>query len=658
LTAEIVDQVSPDEPIDTDNHHPDPNALPEIEPFYYPEYQILSPAADVALQTMTPAWNADRFFDRYQNIVRYCNPKEMYYIWNGFLWMPDHYDEIKKLCREHIEAMLIDAINHNLTLVNPTVLKHLTKSLSPTGVRDMMFFLQAGMITVREEMLDSDKDRVNVLNGVINLSTVTYELPDQNRYITRRMNVTYSPCAECPQWIDHLNLIFANDAATIESFKTICGYTLLKENPEQLFFVLKGGGENGKSVTLNVLSHIFGEYAVNADPRTFMHRRSNDTSPRSDVARLYHAHLITAVEPSEGVRLNEGLLKAITGHDKITSRELYEKEQERYLEGKIFFATNHEPVIKDSTHGMLRKIIKIPFNVLIPLHKRDDQIENKLKEEAAGIFNWLLNGLRLWYQNNQKIKLSQAITDATAEFRDTIDIYREFFTVDVLITGNEKDTISKKDLFQHFLQWYSDKHGEYPPTKQKEFSKICQDHGITKDRRTMYGWVWLGVKHLTIADIEHKKNDADKKVDNRNEKVAKIAQAIKNGLSAEQIFDLHMQEGNQDILKNHEGLPDKAHGSSLVHAPSETVPDNHMQDSQSHEHMNIDEPICESLQNSVLTRGLSGKVHGSSLVHAPSETVPDNHIWYGALVCTSSCGPGERANCKSDPSKCGRGVPP
>lgn len=542
-------------------------SLPCIPEFQYPDYVPISMAHDVVGNHFSPAWNAERFIERYQNIVKYCAPKKQYYLWDGYFWKPDAYNEVHRLCFEQIHDMICDPV----AVSHAPLLKHLAGSISSSKIRDMMFFIEANRITVREEEIDADPDRVNVLNGVLNLDAVEWEAPNRDRFITRRMGVAYDPGAKCPLWLAHLNLIFGGDQETIRSFQMIAGYSLLRTNPEQVFFICHGEGENGKSVTLNVLSHIWGEYALNADPRTFMFRRADDTSVRSDVARLYGAHLVTAMESGEGVRLNEGLLKAITGHDKITSRELYEKEQERYLEAKVFFATNHEPTIKDASHGMLRRILKIPFSIQIPAEKRDDQIEKKLIAESPGILNWILDGLRAWKDNSRKLKLSAAITDATSAFRNSIDEYREFFETDVEITNSTTDIVQKKNLFERFQEWYSDKHGEYPSIKQKQFNRVCEAHKISRSKRTELGYCWIGIRIRSRLEIVHMHN-------------------VK---------------------------------------------------------MNLDEPHPVNSPISTLTRSLLGNVHGSSFLHP---------VDVNGYMCGSICGPNERQNCASNPSKCGRGV--
>jgi P4 family phage/plasmid primase-like protien len=632
---EIAEQMEIEEEVVAPCHSHEP--IPEIPLFELPEHNAISQGLHVNpfVGKFTPVWDADRFEDRFCGIVRYCHSREKYYIWNGLYWEPDERGRIRELCEALINDLIRDPVSANF--VNAELLKHLVRSHTPTGIRDMMFFLEANRMVVLEDELDSDMNRINVKNGVLNLETVQCEAPDRDRFITKRMNVMYTPGATCPLWLDHLSLIFDGDQATIDSFQMISAYaTLLRQNPEQIFIIAHGAGENGKTVTFGVLSYIADEYAISADPRTVEYQReSKDGSAHcSDVVRLFGSNLIIIEEGKEGGRLNEAFLKRIAGHSKITARAAYGKtEVSDYLDGKIIYLTNHMPVIKDTTHAMLRRLLKIPFNVIIPPHKRIDKYEERLYTEAPGILNWLLDGLRAWHDNNNKIKLSQKITDATTELKESTDEYREFFIEDVEITGNPKDRIAKKELFQFFETWHSDKFGEYPPMKQKEFNIICKNHGIVKDERMTAGWLWVGIKHLSSIDREDKKRVIDDNDNKRKIKALEIALAIKNGKPIEEIEKLYDDNHKEDNHCNSD--------ISEIHIQKDS------ENIKKYELMNVHERSPNSLQSEHVRVESSGEVHTRSYVH--------NHPVDG-FICSSICNEHAQTMCISDPSKCGRGV--
>ena len=110
-------------------------------------------------------------------------------------------------------------------------------------------------------------------------------------------------------------------------FRRWPGIHFIAGNPEQVMFILHGTGKNGKSVTLETLSRVWGEYSVNIAPESLMQRRNNE-APRGDIARIAGARLITSSEGEDGARLAESIIKMLTGGDRVTVRRLYEKEFE------------------------------------------------------------------------------------------------------------------------------------------------------------------------------------------------------------------------------------------------------------------------------------------------------------------------------------------
>lgn len=88
---------------------------------------------------------------------------------------------------------------------------------------------------------------------------------------------------------------------------------------------------------------------------------SRERLEATDNSRLKGARLVTSVEPNEGMRLNEGLLKQLTGDDMITARKLYGDEFEYRPEFKLWVATNHKPTIRGTDVGIWRRIHIIPF---------------------------------------------------------------------------------------------------------------------------------------------------------------------------------------------------------------------------------------------------------------------------------------------------------
>jgi putative DNA primase/helicase len=126
-------------------------------------------------------------------------------------------------------------------------------------------------------------------------------------------------------------------------------------------------------------SALAGDYGTQADFRTFIEAK-NDRGPRDDVAELFGARVVTAVEVGEGKRFNESLVKSLTGSDTVRARFLYESAFQFKPQFKLFLAANHKPVIRGTDEGIWRRVRLIPFTVQIPVRAGQGSA-SKLRDE-------------------------------------------------------------------------------------------------------------------------------------------------------------------------------------------------------------------------------------------------------------------------------------
>ncbi|PEO93949.1 DNA primase, partial [Bacillus toyonensis] len=92
------------------------------------------------------------------------------------------------------------------------------------------------------------------------------------------------------------------------------------------------------------------------------------------------------------MRLDEGLVKQLTGGDKVTARFLYENEFDFMPQFKLWMATNHKPIIRGTDDGIWRRMAIIPFTVQIPKEKVDKRLKHKLRRELKAILHWAVEG--------------------------------------------------------------------------------------------------------------------------------------------------------------------------------------------------------------------------------------------------------------------------
>src|SRR5262249_9400947 len=151
-------------------------------------------------------------------------------------------------------------------------------------------------------------------------------------------------------------------------------------------FFLHGLGANGKSVFLNTVSGILGDYHRAAPIETFTASRS-DRHP-TELAMLRGARLVTATETEEGRHWAEARIKALTGGDPISARFMHQDFFEFIPKFKLMIAGNHKPSLRSVDEAIRRRFNLVPFSVTIPAEERDETLAERLRTEWPGILDW------------------------------------------------------------------------------------------------------------------------------------------------------------------------------------------------------------------------------------------------------------------------------
>lgn len=408
--------------------------------------------------------NAQRFTDAYGEVIRYSYIRKGWYYYNGKTWVTDQEGKIKTLADKVIEKMKDEPVyvpsGADEEEMKKAFTKHVKASRSSRGKTNMLKESEH-LLPIKPEAFDNDHDLFNVQNGYLNLKTGKLHDHDKNKFFTKISAIEYTDKIDCPLWIEFLNQIFNNDKGLINYIQRAIGYSLSGSTEEQMMFILYGNGRNGKSVFLDIITEMFGNYATNIQPQTIMVKQQS-SGANSDIARLNGARLVTTTEPNEGVRLDEGLVKQLTGGDKVTARFLYEDEFEFAPQFKLWMATNHKPIIRGTDDGIWRRMAIIPFTVQIPEDKVDRSLKHKLRRELTAILNWAVEGYMLWRSTG--LNEPQTIKDQRKEYRTEMDSIEAF--IEECCIRDEKSKVKSKELYQSYREWASD-NGQYMMSSTK-----------------------------------------------------------------------------------------------------------------------------------------------------------------------------------------------
>lgn len=342
--------------------------------------------------------------------------------------------------------------------------------------------------------MDRDGMKLNTPDGVVDLKTGDIMKNDPQFYMTRMTGVEYSPHVSCTRWRQFISEIFDGDEDLINFVHKAVGYSMVGSTEEQMVFFCYGEGQNGKSVFLDVLSEIMGSYAVNIQPETIMVKRAGGgNGANSDIARLKGARFVTTSEPDEGARLSEGIVKQLSGGDKVTARKLYGSEFEFSPELKLWMATNHKPVIRGTDKGIWRRIAMIPFNVTFS--NPDKKLIHKLRAEASAILGWMIEGCIKWQREG--LKKPKAVMDANQEYRNEMDVIERFLESGYVRIG-EGESCAAMVIFSKY-QEYANNTDEFSMSMTKFGAELSKRFQKRKDPTGKIVYDGIGISNKIVV---------------------------------------------------------------------------------------------------------------------------------------------------------------
>jgi len=341
---------------------------------------------------------------------------------------------------------------------------------------------------------DTDPWLLCCANGVVDLRTGELRPAKPGDMLHKSTNIRFDPTAKCPRWERFLQEVFLRDEEMIDFIHRAIGYTLTGLMSDFLF-ICYGTGSNGKSVFLTVLEKLAGEYGISAPASTFKEKRG-DMVP-NDLARLAGARFCKSVEVREHIVLNEERVKALTGGDRISARFLHKEFFEFYPTAKVWWAVNHKPIIRDTTHAMWRRIKLIPFEARFEPSLGNweprEKLLAELEAELPGILSWAVRGCLEWQERG--LEPVERVKRATEEYRKESDLIERF--LEECTISKPEASIKASELYSEFRRW-AEINGELVISKQM-FGRRMAEKGYRKVRKEK-GVYYLGLGLIAMDE--------------------------------------------------------------------------------------------------------------------------------------------------------------
>lgn len=394
--------------------------------------------------------------------LRYVPERRKWLLWDGSRWeeQADSATVEQRVIQtaRNIQAWAVKNIA-NLGQ-RAEVLKQALRLESNTRVKDVVERAEAlPEIRYRYEAFDASPFLLNVANGTLDLKTGILHNHRREDLLTQMTPIAYDPAATSPQWDAFLQTIFREDEELIGYIQRVVGYTLTGVVSERAFFVLYGSGRNGKSVFLETLKALFGDYAAALNPEALMmHREGHHPA---DLAMLRGIRLAYAQETGEGRRLNEPLVKALTGGDTITVRLMRENPWQMTPTFKTWMVTNSKPLIYETGTAMWDRVKLVPFLYTVPEPKKIPLhvlVNRFIRDEGAGILRWAVEGCAAYLAEG--LTEPAAICKEIATYREEMDVLGRFLA-ECCETGQETFRVTWEALYSAYTSWCENS-GETP----------------------------------------------------------------------------------------------------------------------------------------------------------------------------------------------------
>jgi P4 family phage/plasmid primase-like protien len=364
---------------------------------------------------------------------------EVFYVWSGTHWVKDD-APVRRLISK-LSAM-VEHETEGLKVKHPTPteeqqgwidgrLKWSANCCSSSTLAAAEKLLRS-YLDFKGEQLNAARNLLTCRTGTIDLRTGDLRAHSPGDFITACAPTEYVPAATAARFARFLREIFRGDESVVAFAKRWFGYCITGEVREHAMVFHIGEGGNGKGKLMEALQHVLGPGYAGVGARSLLGGNGKGASP--ELADLMGRRMVTLTETNRDEEFNEGILKEITGGDRLKARNLYEGFFEFNPTHKLQIFTNNEPRITGQDRGIWRRLFLLKYDVKygrqheidagIAQELQDDELDVKLAAEAEGILAWLVEGAREWYAEG--LKPPPAVVAATLDYKARQDNVGQF----------------------------------------------------------------------------------------------------------------------------------------------------------------------------------------------------------------------------------------
>jgi hypothetical protein len=362
--------------------------------------------------------------------------------------------------------------------------------------------------------MDTNKYLMCFENGVVDFVNKIFREGYPEDYITKTTRINYisgdeetsSEYADVKdQLIDFMNKLFPILDLNRYMWDHLSA-CLIGANKNQTFNVYHGSGSNGKSILADLMSATLGEYKGTVPITLVTDARGKIGGTSDEVLKLKGVRYAVMQEPSKGVKLNEGIMKELTGGDPLQARGLYSESEIFEPQFSLVVCTNNLFDIESNDDGTWRRIRKCDFkskfidegevyNDDTPyIYPKDKSLKDKFPIFAP-IFASLL--VKRAFETGGVVVDCETVLQASDKYRNGQDHIKAFINEMIIRTNDPNNKIGKSGLNHAFKKWFEESQGSRKAPKGDEIHEAMnKKFGAAKEKG------WCCVKFVEPEDGE------------------------------------------------------------------------------------------------------------------------------------------------------------
>ena len=321
-------------------------------------------------------------------------------------------------------------------------------------------------------------------NGVFDFKNQIFRDGYPTDYISLCTNIDYIEYDNNDEVIKQIDTFFHQVQPENEMCDYILDYfssCLIGHSPDELFHIWTGSGGNAKSVSIGLFQSIMGDYATTISITLLTNKRAASNAASPEMAQTKGKRFVVFQEPESDDKIHVGHMKELTGNDKISARALFKEPIEFYPQFKTILTCNKLPFIPSNDGGTWRRLRVAPFEMKFVNNpkepherKKDRYLKEKMDNWKEPLLFMLINRYINRFHVTGLIEPNK-VKEFTNEYKRQSDIYYEYISEQLELTGNSKDRINLTTMYADFKMWYKEAHTERRMPVRCEFKDNVEE---------------------------------------------------------------------------------------------------------------------------------------------------------------------------------------